>query len=115
MGADPLATATAVISHQHNNPVHAFFIRKEPKGHGTDQWIEGLNNFQPGDPVLIVEDVVTTGGSTAKAVARTRESDLNPVAILTLVDRLEGGRANLEALGLLFAALLTRQDFTSPS
>ncbi len=114
LGADPIAVATAVVSNlPGHKPVHAFVIRKEPKGHGTAAWLEGANNLPQGSPVLIVEDVVTTGGSTQKAVERAKLSGLSPVGILALVDRQEGGRENLEGLGLPFAALLTRADFHS--
>jgi len=111
MGADPIATAVAIISHQKAAPVHAFIIRKEPKGYGTGQWVEGMLNLPHNAPVLIVEDVVTTGGSTMKAVERARQSGLSPVALWALVDRLEGGRENLAALGLPFTSLFTRNDF----
>jgi orotate phosphoribosyltransferase len=111
LGADPVAVATAVTSHGRGEPVDAFIIRKEPKGHGTGSWVEGMGQLAPGTRVLLVEDVVTTGGSTLKALERARESGLEPVAIIALVDREEGGRANLEATGLPFTALLTRSDF----
>ncbi|MEE8410472.1 MAG: orotate phosphoribosyltransferase [Myxococcota bacterium] len=111
LGADPIAVATAVTSHKRGEPLHAFIIRKEPKSHGTRAYLEGAKNLGEGARVLLVEDVVTTGGSTLRALERARESGLEPVAILTLVDRQEGGRENLEATGLPFAALLTRADF----
>ena len=114
LGADPIAVAAAVVSNlPAHKPVHAFVIRKEPKGHGTAAWLEGANNLPQGSPVLIVEDVVTTGGSTQKAVERAKLSGLHPVGILALVDRQEGGRENLAAQDLPFAALLTRADFHS--
>src|SRR5690242_18859015 len=68
LGADPIATATSIAAFLAGNPVHAFIIRKEPKGHGTGQWLEGRKNLPPGSRVVIVEDVVTTGGSSMKAV-----------------------------------------------
>lgn len=114
LGADPIAVATAVASQQAGEPVHAFVIRKEPKGHGTRAWLEGSNNLADGAPVLLVEDVVTTGGSTLRALERARESGLEPVAIVALVDREEGGSENLEATGLPFEALLRRSDFGVP-
>lgn len=113
LGADPIATACAVVSHQRGAPVHAFIIRKEPKGHGTGAWLEGGKSLSGGAQVLIVEDVVTTGGSTQKAIERARDSGLNPVAVWALVDREEGGRASLESTGLPFAALFLRSDFAA--
>jgi orotate phosphoribosyltransferase len=111
LGADPIAVATAVTSFREGAPVHAFIIRKEPKGHGTAAWLEGARNLSDKAPVLMVEDVVTTGGSTQKALDRARESGLTPVGILALVDRQEGGRENLSKTGLPFESLLTRADF----
>lgn len=111
LGADPIVTAAAVVSHQHGAPLHAFIIRKEPKAHGTAAWLEGGRNLPEGSPVLVVEDVVTTGGSTLKALERTRASGLRPVAILSLIDRDEGGREALGATGLPYASLFTRADF----
>jgi orotate phosphoribosyltransferase len=63
LGADPIATAVAMTSSLAGSPVPAFIIRKEPKGHGTGQWLEGRKNLTPGARVVIVEDVLTTGGS----------------------------------------------------
>jgi orotate phosphoribosyltransferase len=115
LGADPIAVATALCSAESPEPVHAFIIRKEPKGHGTRAYLEGSANLPAGSPVLIVEDVVTTGASTQKAVERARLADLQPIAILALVDREEGGEAALQHLGLPFSALLRRRDFIDPA
>ncbi|MBI3179668.1 MAG: orotate phosphoribosyltransferase [Deltaproteobacteria bacterium] len=111
MGADPIALATAVVSAASQEPVHAFIVRKEPKGHGTQSFVEGRANLPAGSAVLIVEDVVTTGGSTLKAIERARAAGLSPVAVLALVDREEGGAAAIAASGVRFAALFTRSDF----
>lgn len=88
-GADPIAMAVAYTSELAKNPVKAFSIRKTRKDHGTGKWIEG--DIHPGERVVIVEDVVTTGGSTLNAIERAREEGLDPVAAAVLVDRQEGG------------------------
>lgn len=110
MGADPIATATSIAAHLAGDEVHAFIIRKEPKGHGTGQWLEGRKNLPPGSRVVIVEDVTTTGGSSMQAVERAREEGLEVVGIVTLVDREEGARANIEAAGVALRAVFTRSE-----
>ncbi len=112
LGADPIASAASVVSFQRGAPLHAFIIRKEPKAHGTAQWLEGGRSLPAGSKVLVVEDVVTTGASTLKALERARASGLEPVAVLSLVDRDEGGREALAETGLPYASLFTRADFT---
>lgn len=108
LGADPIATATSIAAALEGRSLHAFIIRKEPKGHGTGQWLEGRKNLPPGSRVVIVEDVTTTGGSSMKAVERAREEGLEVVGIITLVDREEGARENLEGAGQTFRAVFTR-------
>lgn len=110
MGADPIATATSIAAHLAGDEVHAFIIRKEPKGHGTGQWLEGRKNLPSGSRVVIVEDVTTTGGSSMQAVERAREEGLEVVGIVTLVDREEGARANIEAAGVALRAVFTRSE-----
>lgn len=109
LGADPLATATSLVSFQHGRPRAAFLVRKEPKGHGTNQWLESTR-LAAGAPVVVVEDVVTTGAATLKAVERARLAGLTVVHAFTLVDRLEGGREAVEA-EVPLTALFTRRDF----
>ena len=111
MGADPIASAVSLVSALSGRPLDAFYVRKEPKGHGTGQWIEGLTAFAPGALVAIVEDVVTTGASTLKAIERARLEGLAPVAAFALVDRDEGGREAIEKSGLKVHALFSRKDF----
>lgn len=111
MGADPLASAVSLVSFLGQAPLQAFLVRKEPKGHGTGQWIEGLSSLPAGAPVVIVEDVITTGGSTIKAIERARAEGLNPVGAFTLVDRQEGGREAIEATGVQVVSLFARSDF----
>jgi orotate phosphoribosyltransferase len=125
LGADPIASAIALTSfleHERRGgagtgagatpeTVDSFIVRKEPKGHGTGQWIEGRKTIPDGSRVVVIEDVVTTGGSALKAIERCRAERLEPVACLALVDRLEGGREAIEAEGVPLDALYTRKDF----
>ncbi len=122
LGADPLASAVALTSfleweraaaaeRRSLGPIDAFIVRKEPKGHGTGQWIEGRRTIPDGSRVAVLEDVITTGGSAMKAIERCREERLVPVACLALVDRREGGREAIEAAGVPLDALFVREDF----
>jgi orotate phosphoribosyltransferase len=111
MGADPLASAVSLVSYFGSRPLPAYLVRKEAKGHGTGQWIEGLSALPPGAAVAVVEDVVTTGASTIKAIERVRSEGLQPLGAFALVDRLEGGREAIEATGVPVFALFTRADF----
>ena len=111
MGADPLASAVSLTSWLAGQPLDAFLVRKEAKGHGTGQWIERPASLTQGAPVVILEDVVTTGGSTLKAIERAQEANLQVLRVFTLVDRLEGGREAIEAAGHQVTALYTRKDF----
>ena len=110
MGADPIATATSIAANLDGQAVHAFIIRKEPKGHGTGQWLEGRKNLPPGSRVVIVEDVTTTGGSSMKAVERAEQEGLTVIGIITLVDREEGARENIEGQGQVLKAVFTRTE-----
>jgi len=110
MGADPITTATSIAALLDGQFVHAFIIRKEPKGHGTGQWLEGRKNLPPGSRVVIVEDVTTTGGSSMKAVERARQEGLEVMGVITLVDREEGARENIEAQGQVLKAVFTRTE-----
>jgi orotate phosphoribosyltransferase len=86
-------------------------VRKEPKGHGTGQWIEGKKGLPKPAQVVVVEDVVTTGGSTLKAIERCRIEGLDVVGVVALVDREEGGKEAVEAAGVPMRALFKRSDF----
>lgn len=109
IGADPLVGSVLTIASQHGRDLKGFLVRKEAKGHGTQNFIEGP--LSPGDRVVIVEDVVTTGGSSLLAIDRVQEFGAEVVQVLAIVDRLEGGAANFEARGIPFRALLTIEDF----
>jgi orotate phosphoribosyltransferase len=113
LGADPIATATSVVSYLEGNPIPAFIIRKEPKGHGTGAWMEGRRNFRPGSRVIIVEDVVTSGGSSLKAIKRAEEEGMRVLGVVTLVDREEGGRENIEKHGYWLKAIFTKTNILS--
>lgn len=109
MGADPLATATSILSFQLGRPRAAFLVRKEPKGHGTNQWVESTK-LPEGSRVVILEDVITTGASTLRAIERSRAAGLVVLHAVGLVDRLEGGREAVVAETPL-TTLFTRRDF----
>ncbi len=113
LGADPLVTAVSVVSFIEGNPIPAFIIRKEPKGHGTGSWIEGKSNIPLGSRVALVEDVVTTGGTLVKAIERTEEEGYKVAMVLTVVDREEGGRERLKQAGYDLSAIFTRNDIIS--
>lgn len=110
LGADPLSAATSLVTGLLGRGVPAFIVRKEPKGHGTQSWIEGKKNLTPGDRVVVLEDVVTTGGSSLKAVERVEAEGYRVLGVLALVDRQEGGRETLEGRGYRFEALFTKAE-----
>ena len=116
MGADPLVSNTASASawhhlhHKRDQLVHGFLVRKAEKMHGTGRRLEGFHKL--GAHVVIVDDVCTTGGSTITAIEATQESGMNVVGVLCLVDREQGGRANIEegAPHAPFYSLFTAND-----
>jgi orotate phosphoribosyltransferase len=110
LGADPIISSVMVVGYIKGLSLKGFIVRKEPKGHGTGAWIEGLKGFKQNDPVVIVEDVVTTGGSAIKAVERARDAGLNVLGIIAIVDRLEGGRELIESKGYGLFSLFTKAD-----
>lgn len=93
LGADPIANALAVISFQKGKPVKSFIVRKDVKNHGTKSAIEG--NVAAGERVVIIDDVITTGGSTIIAIEQARLAGLEIDRVITLIDREEGGRENI--------------------
>lgn len=107
-GADPVAVATAFVSELKAIPVNAFSIRKTQKDHGIVKWIEG--DMNPGQRVVIIDDVVTTGGSTIKAIERARSEGLEVVKTVILVDRQEGGLENIREHVTNVTAIITRDD-----
>jgi orotate phosphoribosyltransferase len=114
LGADPVALAVAMTSELHGEPMQAFIVRKEPKGHGTDNWIEG--GVEPASRVAVVEDVVTSGRSVCLAIDRIKTAGYTIAAVLALVDREEGGAdAVKQASGLQLESLFRLADFVKGS
>lgn len=111
LGGCPLASAVALVSHQKRTPKDAIYVRKEVKDHGSKRALEGDTRLAPGASLVILEDVTTTGGSTLKAVEKLRAAGYAVAGVVTLVDRLEGGREAIEAAGLPLVAIYTRRDF----
>lgn len=110
LGADPLISSVTVVSHLEERPVPGFIIRKKSKGHGTDQYLEGLANFEKGDKVVLLEDVCTTGGTLVTAAQRVRDAGLEIVGVLAVLDREEGGRERLREAGMELSAIFTRAE-----
>jgi orotate phosphoribosyltransferase len=108
LGADPIAYAVAHSSFLKGNPIEAFIVRKTPKSHGTMQLIEG--NVKKGDRVVIVDDVITTGKSTIEAITKAKEEGLEIVKVITFIDRQEGGKEAIEALGYKVDSVITRDE-----
>ncbi len=105
MGADPVAYAIAAASVASPPILDAFSVRKEAKAHGTGRRVEG--NFRAGDPIVVIDDVITSGGSALKAIAAIQEEGGQVLGVLAVVDREEGGRAALEQAGYQVVVLTT--------
>jgi orotate phosphoribosyltransferase len=108
-GAIPIVTALCARSWP-EKPLKGFFVRKENKGHGTDQRVDGL--LQKGSKVILFEDVTTTGGSAMQAVNQARQLDCTVLRVVSVVDRLEGAEENFRAAGIKFDAVFTWRDFS---
>ena len=109
IGADPITAATITLAGQRGLDLRGFIVRKEAKQHGMGRQVEGP--VVAGETVVIVEDVVTSGGSALAAVEAARQFGLKVERILAVIDRLEGGRQAIEAAGLKLDTLLTVRDF----
>jgi orotate phosphoribosyltransferase len=109
LGACPIVDAVCLKSGERGRPIAAFYVRKEPKHHGTDKLIEGP--LAKGARVVVVEDVTTKGNSALKAAEAARKEGAEVARVVTIVDRLEGARDNLKSHGLELTALFTRDDF----
>jgi orotate phosphoribosyltransferase len=108
MGADPVALATAMASLSGARPMQCFAVRKAPKAHGQTKLIEG--NFKKGDTVVVIDDVVTRGESTIAAINAVLNEGGKVAFVAVLVDRQEGGREKIEAMGYTVVSLFKRDD-----
>lgn len=111
LGGCPLASAVAHTSASEAPPIDAVYIRKSTKDHGTRKLLEGADRLAPGSPMVIVEDTVTTGGSTLRALDAVKEAGFEVVAVVAVVDRLEGGASAIRDAGVPFVSLYDRTDF----
>jgi orotate phosphoribosyltransferase len=111
IGAVPLVSALAMLSHQRGRPIPGFFVRSQVKDHGTQRRIEGTTESLKGKNVVIVEDVTTTGGSATTALEAAAAEGARVVLVLSLVDRLEGAVEHFSKLGIAFRAIYTSDEF----
>ena len=111
LGADPVSYAISYASAGLSRPLRAFTVRKEAKTHGTEKLIEGP--FRSGDKVVVIEDVITTGGSALRAIEAVRAEGGTVSGVLAVVDREEGGREKLESTGVSVIALATARQIMS--
>lgn len=111
MGADPIAVAVSMTSSMKENdpPIHAYCVRKEPKGHGKGKQVEG--NFAEGSTVVVLDDVITTGGSTLQAIEAVEREGGKVAFVGVLVDRQEGGRENIENAGYPVVSAFEIKEF----
>lgn len=110
LGADPIVLATSLCAHENGKLLYPLIVRKESKSHGTQKYIEGHGDLVK--KVIAVDDVITTGGSTIKAIERFREAGIEVVKTIVLIDREEmNGRQNIESLGVNVDSLFKKSDF----
>lgn len=109
VGADPITAAVITIAHLQGKKLKGFIVRKEAKTHGKGRDVEGP--VQPGDTCVIVEDVVTTGGSSLAAIEKVEAFGMKVLGVIAIIDRLEGGAAAFAAKGYQLRTLLTIRDF----
>ena len=110
LGADPLVTAVSLVSFLEKMPIPAFIVRKEAKGHGTGNYLEGKSNLISGGLVALVEDVVTTGGTLLKVIERVEQEGFRVGLVAAIVDRQEGGAEALADAGYPLKAVFTREQ-----
>ncbi len=113
MGADPLVTSTSVVAYTKGLYLPALIVRKEAKAHGTGRTVEGLANVKAGDSVILLEDVVSTGGSVIKACNFVRDAGLVVDKVFCILNREEGAEEKINAAGCSLHAIFTRKELLS--
>ena len=108
-GAIPIVTALCMLSQRKEKQFYGFFVRKKPKGRGTNKWIEG--NFSPSENVIVLDDVTTQGNSICRAIDKVIEHGGKVIAAVTIIDRLEGAKEKLRKRNLELISLFTKDDF----
>lgn len=109
LGADPIATSVSLVSFLNKKPIPAFIVRKKAKAHGSRQQVEG--SLKEGARVVVVEDVVTTGGSTLRTIDALKREGYAVLKVIALVDRKEGGADRIIETGAPFKSLFAIEDF----
>ena len=110
IGGDPLVCSTVLSAFASKDNLKGFLIRKEPKGHGKNLWVEGAKNLRTGMTVAVLEDVVTTGGSSLKAIEAVEKEGYKVAAVIALLDRLDGGKDAIESKGYTFKSIFNLND-----
>lgn len=110
IGGDPLVCSVVLEAYRKKDNLAGFLIRKEPKGHGTNRWVEGAKNLRKGMNVVILEDVVTTGGSSLKAIEATEKEGYTVKGVVAILDRLEGGEDTIKSKGCEFKSIFNLND-----
>ena len=111
LGADPMVSAVSMTSYLESQPIPAFIIRKKPKSHGTQAWIEGASNIPEGGRVVLLEDVITTGATVLDSAKKVEDAGYQIACFVVLVDRDEGAREIIEEAGYKVYSLFRRRDF----
>lgn len=110
LGADPIATAVSLAAFEKQKIWPAYIVRKEAKEHGTAKYLEGSENLKPGGCLVVLEDVMTTGGSSIKAIERVQAAGYKVCAVFTVVDREEGAKESIGKLGIPVYHLATLKE-----
>ncbi|NUP11342.1 MAG: orotate phosphoribosyltransferase [Polyangiaceae bacterium] len=110
LGGCPLASAVSFLSFERGKPLAALYVRKEAKDHGSKRLVENDKSLRDGLPVVVLEDVITTGGSTLKSVDKLKAVGADVLGVIAIVDRQEGGAEALKQAGLTFVAIATKRD-----